>query len=505
MSYLRGPLTREQITRLMAGSAPSTESAGPAAAPIAPPSAPASAPAPAADETSVVPQSAGGVPVRFLSPSAPWGADAGVDATSSRHSAAVVTRVELLFDDERAGIRHSEQWEAVVHPLAPSVDPAAAIPVDYDERDFLTTPPPGAVFVLPDAPIGEKRFFVDFEQAIGEYLYRSRTTTVYRNPDLKLYSRVGETEEEFAARCAAAADAAGDEAAAKLRSKYEARLDRAREALGVAEGRLDQATASAEAARNDEYVRGAGSVLDVFLGGRRSLRSITTALGGAGSRRGRASTAKARVDAAGDRVTDKRDALERLEQDLSDELLDLAADWDEKAASVEPVEIPLEKTDVRVSDIAVLWLPVPSRLDRLDRSATTIEGVAMAESDPSQIHRDFESRFNAADIDGLVDLYEPDATLIPAPGAQANGLDEIREALKGFLAMQGQISLDTKLVVAVDDLAYLSNTWSLEGKDADGNPVTLGATTAEVARRQDDGRWLYVIDNAWGDAAVTSG
>ena len=129
----------------------------------------------------------------------------------------------------------------------------------------------------------------------------------------------------------------------------------------------------------------------------------------------------------------------------------------------------------------------------------------MAESDPSQIHRDFESRFNAADIDGLVDLYEPDATLIPAPGAQANGLDEIREALKGFLAMQGQISLDTKLVVAVDDLAYLSNTWSLEGKDADGNPVTLGATTAEVARRQDDGRWLYVIDNAWGDAAATSG
>ena len=360
MSYLRGPLTRDQITRLMAGSAPSTGSAGPAAAPTAPPSAPASAPAPADDETSVVPQSAAGVPVRFLSPSAPWGADAGVDATSSRHSAAVVTRVELLFDDERAGIRHSEQWEAVVHPLAPSVDPAAAIPVDYDERDFLTTPPPGAVFVLPGAPIGEKRFFVDFEQAIGEYLYRSRTTTVYRNPDLKLYARVGETEKEFATRCAAAADAAGDDAAAKLRSKYEARLDRAREALGVAEGRLDQATASAEAARNDEYVRGAGSVLDVFLGGRRSLRSITTALGGAGSRRGRASTAKARVDAAGDRVTDKRDALERLEQDLSEELLDLAADWDEKAAGVEPVEIPLEKTDVRVSDIAVLWLPVPS-------------------------------------------------------------------------------------------------------------------------------------------------
>jgi uncharacterized protein (TIGR02246 family) len=127
----------------------------------------------------------------------------------------------------------------------------------------------------------------------------------------------------------------------------------------------------------------------------------------------------------------------------------------------------------------------------------------MVTTDPGQLHRDFESRFNEADIDGLVDLYEPDATLIPSPGAMATGLDEIRAALQVFLAMQGRIALDTKLVVSVGDLAYLSNTWTLEGKDADGNPMTLGATTAEVARRQDDGRWLYVIDNAWGDAAST--
>jgi hypothetical protein len=35
----------------------------------------------------------------------------------------------------------------------------------------------------------------------------------------------------------------------------------------------------------------------------------------------------------------------------------------------------------------------------------------------------------------------------------------------------------------------------------DGSPAELGAVTAEVARRQTDGSWLYVIDNAWGDQA----
>jgi hypothetical protein len=36
----------------------------------------------------------------------------------------------------------------------------------------------------------------------------------------------------------------------------------------------------------------------------------------------------------------------------------------------------------------------------------------------------------------------------------------------------------------------------------DGSPAELGAATAEVARLQPDGTWLYVIDNAWGDLAA---
>jgi hypothetical protein len=59
----------------------------------------------------------------------------------------------------------------------------------------------------------------------------------------------------------------------------------------------------------------------------------------------------------------------------------------------------------------------------------------------------------------------------------AEGTAAIRDSLRWFLDRRGEITLDTKLV--------------------------LGATTAEVARRQPDGTWQYVIDNAWGDQAAT--
>lgn len=127
----------------------------------------------------------------------------------------------------------------------------------------------------------------------------------------------------------------------------------------------------------------------------------------------------------------------------------------------------------------------------------------MPATEPEQLHRLFEKAFNAADLDGLMALYEPDAALVPQPGVVAEGLDAVREALVWFLDRKGTIRLDTKLVLQVGDLAYLANRWSLAGGTMpDGSPAELGSATAEVARRQADGTWLYVIDNAWGDQAL---
>jgi uncharacterized protein (TIGR02246 family) len=149
--------------------------------------------------------------------------------------------------------------------------------------------------------------------------------------------------------------------------------------------------------------------------------------------------------------------------------------------------------DRRRSSAAILMGDLPAALPK---------GALMPATTPEQIHRLFEDRFNDGDLDGLMELYEPDAALIAQPGSVANGVEQARAALQGFLSLNGRITLDTKLVVTVGELAYLANTWSLRGTGPDGNPVALGATTAEVARRQADGSWRYVIDNAWGDQAV---
>ncbi len=54
--------------------------------------------------------------------------------------------------------------------------------------------------------------------------------------------------------------------------------------------------------------------------------------------------------------------------------------------------------------------------------------------------------------------------------------------------------MTTRYAVEQGDIALLSNAWTFE---MDGAPVA-SSVTAEVARRQPDGSWRYIIDNPYG-------
>jgi uncharacterized protein (TIGR02246 family) len=107
---------------------------------------------------------------------------------------------------------------------------------------------------------------------------------------------------------------------------------------------------------------------------------------------------------------------------------------------------------------------------------------------------------NTGDLDALMGLYEPGAAFATQPGELAHGASGIRDALGGFVAMDGELRLDVTRVLQADDLALVIGTWSFEGTGPDGQPVRLEADNADVLRRQADGTWRFVIDNPWGTA-----
>jgi ketosteroid isomerase-like protein len=116
-----------------------------------------------------------------------------------------------------------------------------------------------------------------------------------------------------------------------------------------------------------------------------------------------------------------------------------------------------------------------------------------------QVHELFVERFNAQDADAIIELYEPNAVILP-PDA-LSGHVAIRQVLDGFLALNGKMENTIVRVIEQQGIAILYSRWTVSGTGPDGTPVTVGGTTSDVVRRQSDGNWLFAIDNPLGGAA----
>jgi ketosteroid isomerase-like protein len=123
----------------------------------------------------------------------------------------------------------------------------------------------------------------------------------------------------------------------------------------------------------------------------------------------------------------------------------------------------------------------------------------VAQTKPEDIQRHFAEAVNSGKIDAVLALYEPGATLVvPPSGPAVTGRPAIREALERVLALKGKMVLDTTYCIQAGDVALLRGKWRLTGTGPDGESVALEGESAEVARRQPDGRWLYIVDHPLG-------
>lgn len=102
---------------------------------------------------------------------------------------------------------------------------------------------------------------------------------------------------------------------------------------------------------------------------------------------------------------------------------------------------------------------------------------------PEDLSRLILERLNAGDVDGLVALYEPDAVLALPDGQTATGADEIRTAYQRLVADRPAFEPGAQRpTLRSGDLALTSSR------------LAGGVVTVEVARRQADGTWLWVLD-----------
>lgn len=112
---------------------------------------------------------------------------------------------------------------------------------------------------------------------------------------------------------------------------------------------------------------------------------------------------------------------------------------------------------------------------------------------PEELHAVLAAALNDGDIDAFVAASEDDAThVVPPTGLRVRGADALRAALEPIFASGPRAVMEVVGAVEGDGIALTHGRWRLEL--GAGEPLSGRGTI--VSRRQADGTWRIVIDDA---------
>ncbi len=302
MSYLRGPLTRDQIRTLMSG----RTAAKPAISAATPP------PLPQAHAPSVPP----GIR-QFYLPS---------DGTLRPR---LVGSARVRFSDTKSGAEEIRDL-LLASAIPDGLDAAAwTETVDAEPKDFTTTPPADALFAeLPTAATAPKSY-AQWEKDFTRWIADNERCRLLSAPALKLAARPGESEADFRARASLAQRELRDEKVDALRKKFAPKQSSYETRLARAQANVEKQKEQSRNATFSSAISIGSTLLGAFLGRKTISASTINRAGTAARGVGRAMREGADVDAARESVETVLAEKAKFEADCEAELAALSASLSE--------------------------------------------------------------------------------------------------------------------------------------------------------------------------------
>ncbi len=351
MSYLRGPLTRNQIKTLMdpakglasgqVGSVASTPSPSMGEAPVA-----AAVPAPAARPVLPPEISQYFVPIR-----------SNVNGSSLVYHPMVLGSAAVRFSNKK--IEASESLAM----LAAITD--GAVPVNWDQAtkaeiaigDLEKTPAEDAQFADLSGLALKAKTYEGWKKDFVNWIYRNQKLDLLQSPNLAIGSNPGETERDFRVRLQQAAREKRDDAVERLREKFAPKIATLEERLRKAEHAKEREAEQASSSKMQTAISFGATLLSSFMGRKAvsigTLGRATTAVRGVG----RSMKESQDVGRAEENIEAINQRLVELNEEFKDQIASLEKSFDPQTEQLEVVSLKPTKANIAVELVTLAWVP----------------------------------------------------------------------------------------------------------------------------------------------------
>jgi hypothetical protein len=361
LSYLSGPLTRQQIKRLMADkksvAAPAAFATPEASPQPAAAAAPRSAVVPAAAVAIEPPVVAPGIKVMYLAAS---GAGQGLI-----YYPAVAGGLNVYYSSAKYNVNVNRKLAVAAlleeGAIAPDWDQAEAI--ELRPNDLQTLPLSGADFAALPSLAQKTESYGRWQQELLRWIRQNQSLILYRSARFKLTSSAGESRSEFLSRLTQAARERRDLEAEKLRRKYSSKYNTLRRRLMSAEQTLQREQEQAKTKKMETMVSFGTAILGAFLGRKAVSATSATRFGTAVKSAGRMRKESMDVARAQETASAVKQEIAALDENLQTEIDGLESTFDPAAEELEEIMLKPKSTDIALEVFGLTWLPYRKSAD----------------------------------------------------------------------------------------------------------------------------------------------
>ena len=111
----------------------------------------------------------------------------------------------------------------------------------------------------------------------------------------------------------------------------------------------------------------------------------------------------------------------------------------------------------------------------------------MPANSPEEICKLFQQYMAQGDVDSLLSIYDPEAVFLNRSGEVKKGRRELRDELAPLAAVRTTFEFNIRQVIQSGDIALMHTKWEVL------SPQPMSVYAIEVARRQPDGTWCWLI------------
>lgn len=349
MSYLSGPLAKDQVKRLMDPIRPAKKSAAAAEDDgFLPPGATA---APAADRNTIKPKLPEGT-AEFFIPS-------DISPDSLCYVPAILRSAVVNFDDAKRKIDGTSRV-TLVNPLDPNGqrviwDKFVDIPRDVDLAKWSSDATDGAEFAELPGAAQKSTTYASIKKDYTDWVYANHFLEVSYSPLLEAYSNPGEKVDEFKVRITQTARELRDKAIEELRERAAKTVKSLEAKATKAQLKVDTQKQQASSAKLSAAVSIGSSILGAFFGRKGGLGSIVK--GSTVTTASRVMRESQEAAAAEAELVALHQEMEELNKTVEDQTQKLRDQYDPTTIALETFKLTPTKTRIQADAIGILWLP----------------------------------------------------------------------------------------------------------------------------------------------------